>query len=197
MTDPVRNLKSLVLSSEWSRFEKYTFEFRNPEGDWELQHREVYDRGDGAVVLLYNAETQSVLLTRQFRLPTFLNGNQSGLMIEACAGALEGGDPQLCAIREAREETGVSISRLERVFEVYMSPGSVTEKLYFYVASYTETDRVDGGGGLDDEQEYIEVLEIPFEQAYEMIGSGEICDAKTIMLLQHLKISQILDAYSS
>ncbi|AOS98648.1 GDP-mannose pyrophosphatase NudK [Microbulbifer aggregans] len=193
MTDPVRNLKSQVLSSDWSRFEKYTFEFRNPEGTWEIQQREVYDRGDGAVVLLYNPDKQSVVLTRQFRLPTFLNGNQSGLMIEACAGALEGEDPQMSAIREAREETGYSISAVEKVFEVYMSPGSVTEKLYFYIARYQEDDQVSGGGGLDTEQEYIEVMELPFDQAFCMIGNGEIRDAKTIMLLQHLKISRLME----
>ncbi|WP_231757851.1 NUDIX domain-containing protein [Microbulbifer elongatus] len=194
MSDAVRNLKSQVLSSDWSRFEKYTFEFKNPEGQWEVLQREVYDRGDGAVVLLYNPERRTVVLTRQFRLPTFLNGNKSGLMIEACAGALEGEDPTLCVIREAREETGYRISQLEKVFEVYMSPGSVTEKLHFYLARYSEEDRLTRGGGLDAEQEYIEVLETPFEQAFSMIGSGGICDAKTIMLLQHLKISRLLEA---
>lgn len=188
MADTVRNLKSQVLSDDWSRFEKYTYEFQNPEGVWETQQREVYDRGDGAVVLLYNPDNRSVVLTRQFRLPTFLNGNRSGLMIEACAGALEGEDPEACIVREAREETGYSISEIEKVFEVYMSPGSVTEKLHFYIAHYSQEDRVAMGGGLDAEQEYIEVMELPFDEAFNMIGCGDIRDAKTIMLLQHLKI---------
>ncbi|MFI2812491.1 MULTISPECIES: NUDIX domain-containing protein [Microbulbifer] len=194
MTDAVRNLKRQVLFSDWSRIERYTLEFRNPEGRWETQQREVYDRGDGAVVLLYNPKRQSVVLTRQFRLPTFVNGNRSGLMVEACAGVLEGEDPEACAIREAWEETGYRVSAVEKVFEVYMSPGSVTEKLYFYIARYSEGDQVAPGGGLDAEQEYIEVMELPFDQAFSMIGSGDIRDAKTIMLLQHLKISRLLEA---
>ncbi|MGL6161357.1 NUDIX domain-containing protein [Microbulbifer sp.] len=190
MTDRVKNLKAEVLSRSWSKFEKYTFEYRTADGSWEAQQREVYDRGDGAAVLLYNRKKDTVVLTRQFRLPTFLNGNRGGMMIEACAGALDGEDPLECVLREAEEETGYRVEKASKVFEAYMSPGSVTEKLHFYLAEYTDDMQVAQGGGLASEQEHIEVLELPFGRACAMIASGEIRDGKTIMLLQHLQLQR-------
>ncbi|WP_428819993.1 NUDIX domain-containing protein [Microbulbifer sp. MCCC 1A16149] len=191
MQEKVRNLKSELLCKSWSRFEKYTFEYLSGEGKWELQDREVYDRGDGAVILLFNREKQTVVLTSQFRLPTFLNGNRSGMMVEACAGAMEDQDPLECVIREAWEETGYKISAAEKVFELYMSPGSVTEKLHFYIAECSDAMRTGTGGGLDSEQEYIEVLELPLSRARDMLASGEIKDAKTVILIQHILLKEI------
>lgn len=191
MSEVVRNIESCVLSSEWSKFERYTFELRTPQGQWEVQNREVYDRGDGAVVLLFNRVKLTVVLTTQFRLPTFLNGNISGMMVEACAGAMEDQDPLECVIREAWEETGYKISAAEKVFELYMSPGSVTEKLHFYIAECSDAMRTGTGGGLDSEQEYIEVLELPLSRARDMLASGEIKDAKTVILIQHLLLKEI------
>lgn len=191
--ESIRNLNSELICRSWSRLEKYSFEYPRADGRWETHVRDVYDRGDGVVVLLYNADTLSVILTRQFRLPTFLNGNPSGMSIEACAGALEDRDPLDCAVREVEEETGYRLERVDKVFEAYMSPGSVTEKLHFYLAEYRSDMKVGPGGGLASEQEYIEVLEIPLERALAMVASGEIRDGKTIMLLQHLRLQQGAD----
>lgn len=190
MSEKVRNLEGKLLCQSWSRFEKYTFEYLSDDGNWEVHNREVYDRGDGAVVLLFNREKQTVILTAQFRLPTFLNGNRSGMMVEACAGALEDQDPLECVIRETWEETGYRIATAEKVFELYMSPGSVTEKLHFYLAECTDAMRTGAGGGLDHEQEHIEVLELPLTRAREMLASGEIRDAKTVILIQHLLLKE-------
>jgi len=190
MADRIKNLKTEILSRSWSKLEKYTFDYRTADGSWETHQREVYDRGDGAVVLLYNREKDTVVLTCQFRLPTFLNGNHGGMMIEACAGALDGDDPLACILREVEEETGYRVGEASKVFEAYMSPGSVTEKLHFYLAEYTDGMKVAHGGGLASEQEHIEVLEMSFERACAMIASGEIRDGKTIMLLQHLQLQR-------
>ncbi|CAG0910858.1 unnamed protein product, partial [Cyprideis torosa] len=154
--------------------------------------RESYDRGNGATVLLYNREKQTVVLIRQFRMPSYLNGNSDGLLIETCAGLLDGDDPETCVLKEAEEESGIRPRKAEKVFESYMSPGAVTEIIHFYVAEYTDADRVGPGGGLDSEQEDIEVLEVPFEKALEMVSDGTIRDAKTIMLLQYAKLQGLL-----
>jgi nudix-type nucleoside diphosphatase (YffH/AdpP family) len=142
--------------------------------------------------LLYNAVKQSVILTRQFRLPTFVSGNADGMLVEACAGLLEEHNAEDCIKKEAEEETGYKIDKVEKIFEAYMSPGSVTEILYFFVAEYSDAMKVSEGGGLAHEQEDIEVLELSFDDAFAMITSGEIKDAKTIMLLQYAKINQLL-----
>lgn len=176
-----------ILSDEKYQLKKVTFKSRKQNGDWESQSREIFDRGDGATVLLYNQEQNTVILTRQFRLPTYLNGNGSGWLIEACAGLLEGKDPEECIRQEAVEETGFKLSKVQKVCEAYMSPGAVTEKLHFFVAPYTSDMKVGGGGGLREEHENIEVMEIDFDKAYGMISSGEILDSKTIILLQHAK----------
>ena len=184
--------KTEILSDNWYTLKKVTFTIQKKDGTFEQQSREAYDRGNGAVILLYNKNSETVILTRQFRLPTFINGNASGMMIEACAGLLDNDNPEDCIRRESEEETGYKISHVEKIFEAYMSPGSVTEILHFFIAEYSEELKINGGGGLADEGEDIEVLEIAFGDALEMIDSGEIRDAKTIMLLQHLRIKNIL-----
>lgn len=192
MYTAVKLLKSDLLSDNWYVLKKHTYEIQLKNGDVRTQVREAYDRGNGAVILLYNTTAQTVILTRQFRLPTFINGNADGMLIEACAGLLDKDDPESCIRREAEEETGYRLSDVKKVYEAYMSPGSVTEILYFYIAAYDHSMKVHEGGGLEEEQEHIEVLELPFREAYAMIGSGAICDAKTIMLLQYLKLEGIL-----
>ena len=158
----------------------------------EQQTREVYDRGNGATILLYNKQQKTVILTRQFRMPTFVNGNAIGFLIEACAGLLDRDNPEDCIRRETEEETGYKIEKVQKVFEAYMSPGSVTEILHFFIAEYSNSMKVHEGGGIASEQENIEVLEILLEQAMAMIRSGEIKDAKTIMLLQYVKLQNIM-----
>ncbi len=182
-------LKNEILSDNWYTLRKVTYNYLKKDGQWETQSREAYDRGNGATILLYNKNSKTVILTRQFRLPTYLNGNETGMLIEACAGLLDKDNAEECIRRETEEETGYKISSVEKVFEVYMSPGSVTEIVHFFTAEYTKDMKVNDGGGIADEQENIEVLEFDFEKAYAMIASGEIKDAKTIMLLQHAKIN--------
>ena len=184
--------KTEVLSKNWSTLNKVTVEYQKKDGSWDTQNREVYERGNGAAVLLYNTRKGTVILTRQFRLPTYLNGNKSGLLIEACAGVLDDENPEACILREIEEETGYRLTTVRKLFEAYMSPGAVTEILHFFVGEYDASMKVSDGGGLDQEHEEIDVIEIPFDQAYLMIEAGEIKDAKTIMLLQYAKINQLL-----
>ena len=187
MNPKIQITKTELLSDNWYLLNKVTFEFTPENGEPEIQRREVYDRGNGAAILLYNKEKQTVILTRQFRLPTFLNGNESGMMIEVCAGLLDEKNPEDCIKRETDEETGYRIQDVKKVFEAYMSPGAVTEILYFFTAEYQPEMKVSEGGGLATEHEYIEVLEIDFKEAMKMVYNGEIKDAKTIMLLLHAK----------
>ena len=186
----IRNTE--ILSDNWYTLKKVTYEYQRKDGGWELHTREAYDRGNGATILLYNRSRQSVILTRQFRLPTYINGNDSGLLIEACAGLLEEDDAPDCIRKEAEEETGYRVRKVEKIFEAYMSPGSVTEILHFFTGEYDEGMRVGEGGGLAGEQEYIDVLELNFAEAMRMISRGEIRDGKTIMLLQYAKIQGLL-----
>lgn len=188
----VKIKKTEVLSDNWYILNKITYEIEQPNGNKETQVREAYDRGNGATILLYNKEQQTVVLTKQFRLPTFVNGNETGMMIEACAGLLDKDNAEDCIRKETEEETGYRIRKVEKIFEAYMSPGSVTEILYFFVAEYDKDMKVSEGGGLAEEQENIEVLELPFDKAYEMMATGEIKDAKTMMLLQHAKLHNLL-----
>ncbi|MCF2489602.1 GDP-mannose pyrophosphatase NudK [Dyadobacter sp. CY347] len=190
--DRVRIVADEMLSDNWYTLKKYTFDYQRADGQWETQSREAYDRGNGAVILLYNREKQTVILTRQFRLPTYVNGNKNGMLIEACAGLLDRDNPEDCIKRETEEETGYKIHAVEKIFEAYMSPGSVTEILYFFVAAYSDDMKVSAGGGSAQEQENIEVMELPFEEALNMVRSGEIKDAKTIMLLQHAQLNHLL-----
>ena len=191
MFDEIRILSTEILSNNWYTLKKVTYEYHQ-DGKWETQTREAYDRGNGATILLYNKQQQTVVLTKQFRLPTYINGNPGGSLIEACAGLLDEDDPEDCIRRETEEETGYKIKDVRKIFEAYMSPGSVTEILYFFVAEYSKEMKVNEGGGAEDEHENIEVLEMPFEQAMNMIGTGEIKDAKTIMLLQYAKLNTLL-----
>jgi GDP-mannose pyrophosphatase NudK len=188
MSDHVNILEKKLLSDNWYKLYRYDFEYTDQKGKKSKQSREAYDRGNGAVILLYNKLTKTIILTRQFRLPTFVNGNPSGMMIEACAGLLDEDDPETCIKRETEEETGYRIEHVQKVYEAYMSPGSVTEILYFFIGQYSKAQKVNEGGGVAGEHENIEVLELDFERAWAMIASGEIKDAKTIMLLQHLKL---------
>lgn len=176
-----------LLSDNWYHLYRYRFTYTPPSGGRITQTREVYDRGNGASVLLYNSKKNTVILVRQMRFPTWLNGNEDGYLLEAIAGLLDEDDPALCASRESVEETGYQPINLLRVCSVYVSPGAVTEILHCYVAEYDDSLRTGTGGGIDDEN--IEVLEIDFTDAWNMLLRGEIRDAKTVILLQHLKLS--------
>jgi nudix-type nucleoside diphosphatase (YffH/AdpP family) len=190
MNERVKIHKTEILSNNWYTLKKLTFDFQRKDGQWVSQNREAYDRGNGSTILLYNKEKKTVILTRQFRLPTYINGNESGMLIEACAGLLDKDNAEDCIRRETEEETGYKVSSVKKIFEAYMSPGSVTEVLYFFIAEYSATMKVNEGGGVD-EHEDIEVLEIDFEKAYGQIRTGEIKDAKTIMLLQYAKLNNL------
>lgn len=181
-----------LLSDNWYILNKVIYDYQKNDNTVETQIREVYDRGNGAAILLYNSIQKTILLTRQFRLPTYLNGNETGMMIEACAGLLDKDNPEQCIIRETEEETGYRLNKVQKVFETYMSPGSVTEILYLFVGEYDETMKISNGGGIDSEQENIEVLEFSFDEAFTMIETSEIKDAKTIMLLQYAKIKNLI-----
>ena len=190
--DKIRIKKTELLSDNWYTLNKVTFDYQKHNGEWETHTREAYDRGNGATILLYNRDTKTVILTRQLRLPTYVNGNENGMMIEACAGLLDQNNAEDCIKKETEEETGYKISKVEKIFEAYMSPGSVTEMIYFFIAEYSKEMKVSEGGGLAEEQENIEVLELTFENAYKMIYSGEIKDGKTIMLLQYAKLHGLM-----
>lgn len=192
MNDRVKILKTEILSDNWYTLKKVDFDYQTRSGIWQKQSREAYDRGNGATILLYNKANQTVVLTKQFRMPTFLNGNPDGMLIEACAGLLDLDQPEDCIKRETEEETGYVIKEVRKLFEAYMSPGSVTEILHFFAAEYFPHMKESAGGGVIGEHEEIEVLEIPFEQALEMIRTGEIKDAKTIILLQYAQLNSLL-----
>src|SRR5690242_15530335 len=183
MDPPVELIRTEVLSDDWYVLRKVTFSIRRRNGSWATHSREAYDRGNGATILLYDRARRTVILTRQFRLPTYLNGNASGMLIEACAGLLERDAPEACIQRELEEETGFVVRGVSKVMQAYMSPGSVTEMLHFFVAEYSPAQRRGDGGGVGEED--IEVIELPFADALQRIARGEIIDGKTIMLLQH------------
>lgn len=184
----VRVIDQTTLSNDWFVLKKTSFEYRRTDGRWQLLHRETYDRGNGAALLLFHRGRNTVVLTRQFRFPAFVNGCADGLLVEACAGLLDNDDPLAAIRREAQEETGYAVREPRKVFEAYMSPGSVTEKLHFFVAEFEDADQVGRGGGDVAEGEDIEVMELPIDQAMEMIATGQIQDGKTIMLLQHASL---------
>lgn len=190
----IRNVQTEVLSDNWYVLRKVTYDYQKKDGTWEQHSREAYDRGNGATILLYNKANKTVILTRQFRMPTYLNGNETGMLIEACAGLLDNNNPEDCIRRETEEETGYTVSHVRKVFEAYMSPGSVTEILYFFVAEYSKEMKTSAGGGLEEESENIEVLELPFGEALQMIANGQIRDGKTIMLLQYAQIHNLLSS---
>jgi GDP-mannose pyrophosphatase NudK len=186
MNNRIKIKNTEILSNNWYTLKKVTFDYQTKNGEWITQSREAYDRGNGAVIMLYNVDKKTVILTRQFRMPTYINGNTDGMMIEACAGLLDADDPLTAILRETEEETGYKLTHVEKVFECFMSPGSVTEILYFFIAEYSDNTHKEEGGGIDNED--IDVLEIGIDKAFKMIKTGEIKDAKTIMLLQYLKL---------
>ncbi|SAL46353.1 NUDIX hydrolase [Caballeronia arvi] len=180
----VRILKTEVLSDDWYVLRKVTFDFLRRDGTWQRQSRETYDRGNGATILLHDRKTGNVLLTRQFRMPAFVNGHH-GMLVETPGGLLDDASPEERIRAEVEEETGYRVHHVEKIFEAFMSPGSVTEKLYFYLGDYDSSMRVSDGGGVLEEGEEIETIEVPLQTALEMIERGEIMDGKTIMLLQY------------
>jgi nudix-type nucleoside diphosphatase (YffH/AdpP family) len=184
VSDRIRIKDVRVLSQNHYTLKTTTFEWRRGNGEWQTQHRETYDRGNGATLLPYNLKARTVVLVRQFRYPAYVNGHDD-LVIEAAAGLLDNLSPELRIRAEAEEETGYRLGSIRKVFEAFMSPGSVTEKLHFFVAEYDPSMRIGSGGGLPSEGEDIEVLELAIDQALAMIGDGRIADAKTIMLLQY------------
>jgi len=192
MPSNIKIVKTEILSQKWSTLTEVTFEYLRKDGTWQTQKREAYDRGNGATILLYNKEKKSIILTRQFRLPAYINGNETGMLIEACAGLLDNDNPEDCIKRETEEETGYRISKAQKIFEVFMSPGGDTEMLYFFIAGYSAEMKINEGGGVSHEQENIEVLELKFDDALTMIETGEIKDAKTIILLQYMRLKNIL-----
>jgi nudix-type nucleoside diphosphatase (YffH/AdpP family) len=192
MQSNVKILKTEILSDNWYILKKITYEYLKGDGKKQVQTREAYDRGNGATILLYNKEQKTIILTRQFRLPTFINGNETGMLIEACAGLLDKDNAIDCIRRETEEETGYKVTNITKVLEAYMSPGSVTEMLYFFIAEYTNEMKITAGGGLEHEGENIEVLELFFDDALRMMETGEIKDGKTIILLQYLRLKNLL-----
>lgn len=187
----IKNIQKKVLSKDWYTLNKYTFEYQREDGTWEIQDRESYDCGDGAAILLYNQKNKTVLLTQQFRMPTYANGNNEGMMIEVCAGLLDGLSPVACIKKEALEETGYKIPKVKQVMVTYMCPGSVTQKLYLFLGEYDATMKMTEGGGVTEETENIEVLEYDFKEALSMIYTGAIKDAKSVLLLQHAALTGV------
>jgi len=192
MIQNIKILNSEILSDNWYVLKKITYSYSKKDGTRKTQVREAYDRGNGATILLYNKDQKTIILTRQFRLPTFINGNDSGMMIESCAGLLDEKNPEDCIIKETEEETGYRIKDAHRIFELYMSPGAVTEVVYFFVAEYSESMKVTEGGGVEGEEENIDVLEMNVDDALIMVDNGEIKDGKTIILLQYAKLHNLL-----
>lgn len=182
----IENVQTELLSDNWYVLRKFTYDLIKRNGERQPQSREVYDRGNGATILLYNRPKKTVLLINQFRMPTYVNGNPTGMLLETCAGLLDDDSPEDCIRKEAIEETGFAVGHVEKLFECYMSPGSVTEIVHFFAAEYDESQRANAGGGVEDED--IDVLEVPFTEALAMIRDGRIKDGKTIMLLQYAQL---------
>ncbi len=193
MNNPKVKIKNITnLSDDWYKLDKVNFDYQLINGEWQNQNRESYNRGNGACILLYNSKENTVILTKQFRMPSYLNGNNDGMLIEVCAGLLDGEDPISCIIKEAEEETGFKINDPVKVLEVYSSPGAVTEIIHYFISEYDNSMKISDGGGKEEETEEIEVLEIDFNKALAMIDDGIIKDAKTIILLQYARIHNIL-----
>ena len=192
MNPAIKILKTEILSDNWYVLKKYTVEHTRKDGKVESYMRESYDRGNGAAILLYNRSAGTVLLTRQFRLPSYVNGNATGMLVEVCAGLLDKDSPHECIRREVEEETGYVIKEVTKIMELYMSPGSVTEMIHFFIGEYAPHAKVSVGGGIDDEE--IEVIELNFADALAMVANGEIKDAKTVILLQYAKVHGLMEA---
>ena len=186
----INDIKNKILSENYFVLRNITYDLTQRDGQVVQHKREVYDRGNGATVLLYNSQKQSVVLVRQFRVATWVNGNADGMLIETCAGLLDDDEPEDCIRKEAIEETGYQVKNVRKVFQLYMSPGGVTEIVHFFIAEYDDSLRENEGGGVEDEA--IDVLELPFSQALTMIRQGQICDGKTVILLQYLQNSGLM-----
>lgn len=183
-------IKDKILSDNYFILRNVTYDLTRNDGEVVRHKREVYDRGNGATIMLYNRDKKTVVLTRQFRVATWVNGNKDGMLIEACAGLLDADEPEACARKEAIEETGFQVGAVEKLFELYMSPGGVTELIHFFMAEYDDSHRTWAGGGVEDED--IDVLEMPFAEALEKVASGEIRDGKTVILLQQLQLRGVM-----
>ncbi|AUC81281.1 NUDIX domain-containing protein [Lacinutrix sp. Bg11-31] len=192
MKTRIKNIVDKTLHKGWATLSEITFDYKMRAGNWVSKKRESYNRGDGATILLYNKEKQAVILVKQFRISAFLNEDKTGFIIESCAGMLDNDDPETCVIREVEEETGYRLKEAKKVMEAYSSPGALTEKLYYFVGEYSEAMKVSEGGGLEIEKEDIEILEMPFKEALQKIETGEINDAKTIILLQYAQINNLV-----
>lgn len=191
MSFNIEIIKDKILSENYFVLRNITYDLTRSNGEVIRHKREVYDRGNGATILLYNPGKQSVVLVRQFRVATWVNGNEDGRLIETCAGLLDDDEPEDCIRKEAVEETGYQVSNVRKVFELYMSPGGVTELVHFFVAEYDDSQRANAGGGVEDED--IDVLEMPFAQALAMVKRGEIRDGKAVILLQYLQSAGLMD----
>jgi len=193
MTDKIKNITYNLLSKNWAVLNRIDYDYQFKDGLWKRLSRESYDRGNGTSILLYNKKKGTIILTKQFRMPAYANDKNDGMSIEVCAGALDKNEaPETCIIREVEEEVGYKINKVTKVLEAYTSPGAVTEKMHLFIAEYTDDMKVNDGGGVEDENEEIEVLEIPFQKAILMMHNFEIKDAKTIMLLQYAQIHNLL-----
>jgi len=190
MSLKIEIIKDKILSDNYFVLRNITYDLTRKNGEVIRHKREVYDRGNGATILLYNREKQTVVLIRQFRVASWVNGNPDGRLIETCAGLLDNDEPEVCIRKEAIEETGFAVGEVKKLFELYMSPGGVTELIYFFIAEYSDAQRANAGGGVEDED--IDVMEIPFAQALEMVKTGEIQDGKALILLQYLQISGLM-----
>ncbi|MEO3991780.1 GDP-mannose pyrophosphatase NudK [Pseudocitrobacter cyperus] len=191
MSFKIEVIKDKVLSENYFILRNITYDLTRKNGDVIRHKREVYDRGNGATILLYNSRKKTVVLVRQFRVATWVNGNETGRLIETCAGLLDDDEPEVCVRKEAIEETGYQVGKVRKLFQLYMSPGGVTELIHFFIGEYDDSQRRNAGGGVEDED--IEVLEIPFTEAQAMVNRGEICDGKTVILLQYLQNSGLMD----
>ena len=193
MDNRIKNISYNPLSSEWATLNRIDYDYQFKDGSWKRLSRESYDRGNGTSVLLYNKKKGTVILTKQFRMPAYANDKNDGMSIEVCAGALDKDEsPETCIIREIEEEVGYKINQVTKVLEAYTSPGAVTEKMYMFIAEYSDEMKVNNGGGVHAEDEDIEVLEIAFKEAIQMIHDFEIKDAKTIMLLQYAQTNNLM-----
>jgi GDP-mannose pyrophosphatase NudK len=187
----IRNLQETILHKGWKCLKSVCFDILKKSGDWKTETREVYDTGDAAAILLYDKVRHTVILTKQFRINTYMNGNADGLLLEVCAGKLDGETPEVCIIREVKEETGYRVPEVRKLYEAYIGPGAVTEIIHFFAAEYNATMKVSTGGGLEEEGEEIEVIEMYFDEAWQMLLRNEIRDAKTISLLQYAKLNEM------
>ncbi|RLJ68755.1 nudix-type nucleoside diphosphatase (YffH/AdpP family) [Lacinutrix venerupis] len=192
MGNRIKNITERTLHKGWATLSEIFFDYKMSAGNWTDKRRESYNRGDGATIILYNKEKGTVILVKQFRVSAYLNQHKTGFIIEACAGMLDDDSPETCIIREVEEETGYKLPKVTKLFDAYSSPGALTEKLHYFVGEYTSEMKVSSGGGVDTEQEDIEIIEMPFKTALQGIETGEIADAKTIILLQYLQINNLV-----